>query len=88
MDGGQHSIVLFAASTLKRMTTFNSQQQIQFHAGLKEVPYPHCSRLNYFHVAYRMKQQDGYKQNATTYRHTQDGNESGSRTPHNQQKCI
>ena len=50
INGEQQSIVLSAVSILKRMTTFNPQQLMQFLAGLKGMPYPHCSTLNHFHV--------------------------------------
>ena len=56
INGEQQSIVLSAVSILKRMTTFNPQQLMQFLAGLKGMPYPHCSRLNHFHVISQRKQ--------------------------------
>ena len=56
INGEQQSIVLSAVSILKRMTTFNPQQLMQFLAGSKGMPYPHCSRLNYFHVTSQRKQ--------------------------------
>ena len=56
INGEQQSIVLSAVSILKRMTTFNPQQLMQFLAGSKGMPYPHCSRLNHFHVTSQRKQ--------------------------------
>ena len=72
INGEQQSIVLSAVSILKRMTTFNPQQLMQFLAGLKGMPYPHCSRLNHFHVISQRKQKkttsNRMQQNTSIYR--------------------
>ena len=58
MNGEQQSIVLFAASILKRMTTLNPPQLIKFHAGLKGVPYPHYLRFKSQSTSQRKQKND------------------------------
>ena len=58
MNGEQQSIVLFAASILKRMTTLNPQRLIQFHAGLKGMPYPHYLRYKNQSISQRKQKND------------------------------